>query len=1193
MDNLIPPNILIESNVVGLNESVRLDSLFIVTNADTLFQPITEYRIRDNTPDGGFFTQGGVALEPSFGGEIVIPANQIGSIRYVGGNSFGTNSISVTATDGFFTSNRATGFITSGNSRPVVTPNQSNFVVTAGSQTSIADFVTYSDAENNPDRLYLIVDRSFGFFGGQLITSQDNVANPQATFLLTTGAELAGTTYEAPSIGGESETLSIRAFDGFSWSELADFTVTSSIAPIVVDPGTQEVITGERRLASTLFSLDPTTESVLAAESFFFVDRRTNGGGGFFEFQGERQASGEFFFVEADQLDQLFYVGASNPNDVENIGIVAGNGLEFGDATDIEILTLPSPSVAVPNRTVQAGHFLNFATGGSANVGGTVPEGETPIFDFLDSGANVIEFLFADRSLNGGNFVFQGEQIPSAQFFRVPADQLDQLEYVGGQSGSLFSEDIGVLVNTNFVWSTLPDFTITTLPNANAPILTSPDITVEAGTVLPLDSLFSFTDADGDTLTSVTIFDTAADVVADPVAGIDAVSTGFFTINGVRQPDNTAITVPFDEIGTVNFVTSPTSGIDEDIQITVNDGFNNSETTTATIDTITLPTIIGDLNNPSIDTIQRITVSDLFSQTDGGPAPTRYQVFDENVDIRSGGFELDGVELQNGVVHDLTAAQFDRLVFVGAEVDLGRQLDPIIIRANDGTSFGEYERININTDPIGPRTLETGTQASDNVITFSFIDGGNQGGNFDEFGRAPFYYDPFLDDEGNLVGNSVNDADTPPQNSLVGLSQPQRETIREVFDIFERVADLEFVEVPYSRDTFAETVIGAYTFVPPEAGLSSIGFFPLGDSVLNPGSDFFYNRDSGDFDPNTPTDVSLGSEFRDASLALVAFSLGLGQPSGGIAPLSIFNNFTYLTVTSDQDDSVFNRFDEYPEQPSTVALYDVAQLQLLYGPNTDFNSGANQYGNFFSGSSPYFINNDEQHQTTLYDAGGQDALNYSLHVADETIDLRQGTFSTVNGVPQSLRISYETVIENARGGSGDDNIRGNEISNFLFGNDGDDVLRGGGDNDVLRGGTGNDTYVWTLGDGRDFVQEFNNGGVDTLAVFDASGSLSALEDDLTFRRFGNDLRIDFTFNQGGGQGTVTIDDFGDEGSRVELLTIHNAAGVQIGEAIDLQSIFEQSTTLSQQFAAGSQLATTIPVDDVLGDQNGVTALAIT
>jgi serralysin len=277
------------------------------------------------------------------------------------------------------------------------------------------------------------------------------------------------------------------------------------------------------------------------------------------------------------------------------------------------------------------------------------------------------------------------------------------------------------------------------------------------------------------------------------------------------------------------------------------------------------------------------------------------------------------------------------------------------------------------------------------------------------------------------------------------------------------------------------------------------------------------------------------------------------------------------------------------------------EVQRLYGANEEWNDGDNSYGNAFSGSDPHFslntdrnedgefIFNTEQSQTAIWDAGGIDTFNYTFHVADETIDLRQGTWSSVNGVQQTLNITYGTIIENARGGSGNDNIRGNETRNFLFGNEGNDVLRGGGDDDVLRGGIGDDTYVWSLGDGRDFVQELAEGGVDSLAVFDPSGSINSLEDDLSFRRFGNELRIDFTLNQGESQGTVTINDFAVTDSRVELLTIHDGAGMQVGESIDLQSIFNQANSLHQRFELTGVQANTVPLGDDGVNRNGFIA----
>ena len=701
MDNLNPPTVLILPNVVELNESVRLDTLFSVTDPD-LNSEVTTIQFRDNSDGGGFFTQGGTILTPTSGVFHTVNANQLGNIRYVGGSSGGTESISVRVSDGTFFSSTAFGLITTGNSRPVVTGTDT--VVQAGSSVNISDLINFSDADGNSDRFYFIVDRSIGANGGQLaIRNETETLNPQATFLQVTASELSQLQYDAPTVDGESETISIQVFDGFAFSELADFTITTSVQPQVINNGLQELVTNERRAAADLFSLDANTEAVNPIQSYFFVDRRINANGGFFEFQGERQASGEFFFVEANELDQLFYVGGSVGNDLENIGIQTFNGFEFGEVQDIEVLTLPGPVIAAETRTVRAGHFLNFATGGTANTGGTVPEGDQPVLDFLDASGDAIrEFLFVDRLTNGGHFVFRGERVPSAVWFRVSVDELDQVEYVGGQTGPT-SEQIGVFVNTNFIWNDLGDFTIQTIPNLNAPVVTAPSLNVQPGTVLPLESLFGFTDAEGDSLQSITFSDSDDDPV-----------TGFFTINGVQQSQGDPITIPGNQIGLVNYV-APSGLNSEDIQISVNDGLLDSNVATATISTVGVPTIVANSNDIQLDTIERVNLVSLITQTDLGPNLTRVQVFDENTDNRSAGFELDGDELQNGVVHDLTAAEFNRLVVRGAEVDMGRQLDPILVRVNNGVEgFSEFERINVNTDPVGSAAIDTGMLIGNN-----------------------------------------------------------------------------------------------------------------------------------------------------------------------------------------------------------------------------------------------------------------------------------------------------------------------------------------------------------------------------------------------------------------------------------------------------------------------------------------------
>jgi Ca2+-binding RTX toxin-like protein len=90
------------------------------------------------------------------------------------------------------------------------------------------------------------------------------------------------------------------------------------------------------------------------------------------------------------------------------------------------------------------------------------------------------------------------------------------------------------------------------------------------------------------------------------------------------------------------------------------------------------------------------------------------------------------------------------------------------------------------------------------------------------------------------------------------------------------------------------------------------------------------------------------------------------------------------------------------------------------------------------------------------------------------------------GTVRNIWIAYGTVIENATGGSGHDEIVGNDAANKLLGNAGNDTLRGGLGNDTLDGGDGND--VLDGGSGADSLT--GGAGNDTLDGGSGADTLS-------------------------------------------------------------------------------------------------------
>ncbi|RXH35343.1 hemolysin-type calcium-binding protein [Bradyrhizobium nanningense] len=61
------------------------------------------------------------------------------------------------------------------------------------------------------------------------------------------------------------------------------------------------------------------------------------------------------------------------------------------------------------------------------------------------------------------------------------------------------------------------------------------------------------------------------------------------------------------------------------------------------------------------------------------------------------------------------------------------------------------------------------------------------------------------------------------------------------------------------------------------------------------------------------------------------------------------------------------------------------------------------------------------------------------------------------------------------GGKGDDELEGNQGNDTISGGAGDDFLYGNQGNDTLFGNHGNDNFMFTSGNGKDFVMDFTAG----------------------------------------------------------------------------------------------------------------------
>lgn len=192
--------------------------------------------------------------------------------------------------------------------------------------------------------------------------------------------------------------------------------------------------------------------------------------------------------------------------------------------------------------------------------------------------------------------------------------------------------------------------------------------------------------------------------------------------------------------------------------------------------------------------------------------------------------------------------------------------------------------------------------------------------------------------------------------------------------------------------------------------------------------------------------------------------------------------------------------DEYGGQGG-LGAFDIAALQQLYGANMSFATG----------DDPYDLPDTNGVGTgwmCIWDAGGTDTISFEGGTLKATIDLRAATLTGANaggyissalGIEGGFTIAKGVVIENAKGGDGDDKITGNDANNKLEGNagedsitggNGDDTLIGGDDHDTLDGGKGNDTIEGGNGDDTLKAGPAKQGGTDTLSYEHAENGVT-------------------------------------------------------------------------------------------------------
>lgn len=424
-------------------------------------------------------------------------------------------------------------------------------------------------------------------------------------------------------------------------------------------------------------------------------------------------------------------------------------------------------------------------------------------------------------------------------------------------------------------------------------------------------------------------------------------------------------------------------------------------------------------------------------------AATTLEILQNDVDAAGGGLEIiaiNGVSVVPGSHLHLPS---------GAEIDIFPD-GSITYDPTASASFGDGE----TSDGFNYTVRDANGNIDTAETAITLIDDGSGGGTDPgpDPHDAPYYVEALLAgdalrlnadaDYGTSETVSFAFAEAPPyyypsssyvQDTFQTFTEQQRDAARDILDQIASFTNLTFVEVPADQ---AEMVFGIADMSGDTLGTA---FYPSAD-----GSGLF------DSDIWIDTDVA-GSVFEPGTLGYatllheIGHSIGLKHPD---ADLLNWAEATRMYTVMGYGDHAGAE-----EDASSFMLYDIAALQHLYGVNPDGKTGDDLY-------------QIEDDVLTVWDAGGNDTLDFSHSAHGATISLEEGTFSSSGDQFNNVALAFGTTIENAIGTDHDD---------VIAGNDQDNVLDGGLGNDTLTGGAGSDRFAFDLGNSASVITDFSSG----------------------------------------------------------------------------------------------------------------------
>jgi hypothetical protein len=541
--------------------------------------------------------------------------------------------------------------MTTGNTAPLV--STSNTTLPKGQSVAISTRFSSADADADIITQYEFWDSGTHPGSGRIRIG----GTPQAQNVAITvaAANLADTTLAAGSVSG-TESIWVRAFDGYDWSLWKSFTLTTTNQVPNVTASNANVTRNAQVLASSLFSVSDADGDAITQYEFW--DSGTTSGSGYFAINGIAQAASASIAVNAADLATIHYVGGTGPGG-ETVWVRASDGSDWSAWRSWTMTTVGSaPIVSANNRELHVNQSIP-----ATNLFTVFDPDSDPIthYEFWDSGTGV----------NSGRFTIGGAAQGQNVAIAVLAANLAEVSYVSASVNGTETVWVRAADATGFGTWTSWDITTGNTP----PTITSSDITTGKNQIMAMTTYIIAIDANLDSIVQYEFWDSGS-----------AAGSGEFRVNGVAKPANVAIAVSAGDLINTIFATASGPG-QETIWARAHDGYDWGAWKAIRVTTTnSVPVVVA--SNANIARNTPALASSLFSVSDAdGDAITQYELWDSGTAANSGYFAIAGTSQAANVAIPVLPGQLTQTTYVGGSVIGSEQ---VWARANDGTGWSNW-----------------------------------------------------------------------------------------------------------------------------------------------------------------------------------------------------------------------------------------------------------------------------------------------------------------------------------------------------------------------------------------------------------------------------------------------------------------------------------------------------------------------